>query len=151
MARAQDAATGTVLTVTGDVKTPLHLSLDDLRRMPRRKITARNPHEHQDQVYEGVALAEVLKRAGVPQGEQVSGEALTTFVVAEAADGYRVLFSLVETDPHFEDSDILVADTMDGAPLGKDEGPVKLVLPHEKSPRRWIRMVRSLKVETASP
>jgi hypothetical protein len=38
-------------------------------------------------------------------------------VIAEAANGYRVAYSLAELDPDFQDSGVLVADTMDGAPL----------------------------------
>jgi len=39
--------------------------------------------------------------------------------VAEGADGYRVVFSLAELDSGIADSEVLVADTMDGAPLGE--------------------------------
>ena len=49
-------------------------------------------------VYEGVWLHEVLKRAGVPQGSELRGNALTTYVLAEAQDGYQVVFSLVPKD-----------------------------------------------------
>lgn len=71
---------------------------------------------------------------------------MTTYVLVEAADDYRVIFSLAELDSGFLDSDVLLADTMDGAPLAPDQGPFKLVAPHEKRPARWAKMVKSITV-----
>lgn len=67
-------------------------------------------------VYEGVWLHEVLKRAGVPQGSELRGKALSSYVVAQAQDGYQVVFSLGELDPAFIDNEILLADTANGKP-----------------------------------
>lgn len=44
-------------------------------------------------------------------GEQFRGPLMTTYVIAEASDGYRVLFALAELDSGFMNSEILVADT----------------------------------------
>lgn len=71
---------------------------------------------------------------------------MASYVVAEAGDGYRVVFSLAELDSDFVDSEVIVADTLDGAPLGTKQGPFKIVAPHEKRPARWIRMLKSLTV-----
>jgi len=51
---------------------------------------------------------------------------------------------LAEIDSGILDSEIIVADTMDGAPLSEKEGPFKIVAPHEKRPARWIRMVSAI-------
>ncbi len=146
-AAAQTAA-GPALVVVGDVPTPLSLSLslDDLRHMPRKTLTVMNSHNGKQETYEGVLLAELWKRAGLPQGEALRGAAMATYVIAEGSDGYRALFSAAELDSSFQDSDVIVADTMDGAPLGPREGPLKLVAPHDKRPGRWVRMLRSLNV-----
>jgi len=48
---------------------------------------------------------------------------MTTYVLVEAADDYHVVFSLAELDSSFQDSEVLVADTMDGALLAPDQGP----------------------------
>jgi hypothetical protein len=97
-----------------------------------------------------VALEEILHKAGVPQGEALRGPAMATYVVAEGMDGYRVVFSLAELDSGIADSEVLVADTMDGAPLGDRLGPFRLVAPHEKRPARWMRMLKSLSVVRAT-
>jgi len=147
-AAAQSAAPAAqaALTVGGDVTTPLSLSLDDLRHMPRKTVTALNGHTHKQETYEGVPLAELLKRAGLPQGEALRGAAMTTYVIAEGADGYRALYAAAELDSSFQDSDVIVADTLDGAPLDAHEGPLKLVAPHDKRPARWVRSLRSITV-----
>ena len=74
------------------------------------------------------------------------GTAMATYVQADAADGYRVIFSLAELDTDFQDSDVIVADTMNGAPLDEKTGPFRLVAPHDKRPARWVRMLQSLTV-----
>jgi DMSO/TMAO reductase YedYZ molybdopterin-dependent catalytic subunit len=144
--RAQEAAASAPLTVAGDVKTPLSLSLADLQHEPRTTLKAANEHQGgKEEVYEGVSLAALLKQAGAPQ---LRGATLATYVLAEGADGYRVIYSLAELDSDFQDSDILVADTLNGAPLGEKIGPLRLVVPHDKRPARWVRMLQSIKVVT---
>ena len=59
----------------------------------------------------------------------------------EAADNYRVVFSLAEFNSSFMDSEIILADTMDGARYPGALGPFRLVAPHEKRPARWVEMV----------
>jgi DMSO/TMAO reductase YedYZ molybdopterin-dependent catalytic subunit len=132
------------LKVAGAVSTPLTLTVADLKAMPRKTLTIVNPHDKKTEKYEGVALEEILHKAGVPQGEALRGPAMATYIVAEGADGYRVVFSLAELDSGIADSEVLVADTMDGAPLGDKLGPFRLVAPHEKRPARWVRMLKSL-------
>src|SRR4051812_34583291 len=78
--------------VTGAVKQPLTLTADDLAKMPRAAVKMSSGMET---VYEGVWVHEVLKRAGAPQGTSLPGKALG-YVLAEATDGYQVVFSLGE-------------------------------------------------------
>jgi hypothetical protein len=73
---------------------------------------------------------------------------MTSYVVAEAQDSYRVVFALAVLDSGFLDSQVLVADTMDGAGLGAKLGPFRLVAPHEKRPAGWVRMLRTITVVT---
>lgn len=147
--RAQTPATTTPpaeLRIGGAVATPLTLSVADLKKMPRKTLEVTNPHTQKKETYEGVLVEELLRKAGVPQGEQLRGRAMATYVLAEAEDGYRVIFSLAELDSGVLDSDVIVADTMDGAPLGDKVGPFRIVAPHEKRPARWVRMLKSLTV-----
>lgn len=151
-AQAQDHAKANVSTgpseirIGGAVTTPLVITAEDLKKMPRKAISVENAHAKRTEVYEGVPLAALLLKVGVPHGEQLRGAAMTSYVLVEAADDYRVVFSLAELDSSFQDSDVLLADTMNGMPLTPDQGPFKLVVPHEKRPARWIKMVKSVTV-----
>ena len=132
--------------ISGAVTTPLDLTAADRKGMPRKTLRVDNAHSKKTEVYEGVLVEDLLQKAGVPQGEQLRGAAMATYVLVEAADNYRVIFSLAEFNSSFQDSEIIVADTMDGAPIPGALGPFRLVAPHEKRPARWVEMVKSLTV-----
>ena len=70
---------------------------------------------------------------------------MTSYVVAEAQDSYRVIFALAELDSGFLDSQVLVADH---GRLGARLGPLRLVAPHEKRSTRWVRMLQTITVVT---
>lgn len=144
--RSQTTPAPAELRIAGDVSTPLVLTVADLKKMPRKTLSVVNPHDKKTENYEGVLLEEILRKAGVPQGEHLRGSSLAIYVIAEASDGYRVVFSLAELDSGILDSEIIVADTMDGAPLAAPLGPFRLVAPHEKRPARWVRMLTSITV-----
>ncbi len=133
------------IAVTGDVPTPLTLTAADLASMPRdtAEITEQ---DGQKIVYEGVALQEILKKAGIGFGRELRGKALAGYVMAEAHDGYAVLFSLGELDSGLGAEKIIVADRRDGKPLFAYQGPARLVVPADKEGARGVRMLEKLEV-----
>jgi DMSO/TMAO reductase YedYZ molybdopterin-dependent catalytic subunit len=139
---AQDAQPS--IEVTGAVKQALTLTADDLAKMPRASV--RTTNNGMETVYEGVWVHEVLKRAGIPQGSELRGKALASYVLASAQDGYQVLFSLGELDPAFIDNEILLADTANGKPLFGAQGRFRLVAPKDKPGARSIRMLTKLEI-----
>ena len=145
---AQTSLGPATLKITGAVSTPLTLTLADLKSLSRTTLHVTNAHENKEEAYEGVLLETLLQKAGAPHGEQLRGPLMTSYVLAEAEDGYRVVFALAELDSGFLDSKVLVADTMDGVPLGAKLGPLRLVAPHEKRPARWVRMLKTITVVT---
>jgi hypothetical protein len=102
-----------------------------------------------DAVFEGVALVDVLKLAGVEFGESLRGKRLASFLLVEA-DGYKAVFALPELDPGFSDKIVLLADKRDGQPLPKNAGDLQIVVPDEKRAGRWVRQVISLKIIQAN-
>ncbi|MGX5852353.1 molybdopterin-dependent oxidoreductase [Dyadobacter jiangsuensis] len=142
---AQTAAT---LTVSGEVTTPLELKMQDLAAMKQvsHKVKDRDGKEHE---FKGVALIEILEKAGVTTGAKLRGENLTKYALITAADGYEVLYALPEIDPEFADQTILLAIEKDGQPLPAGEGPFRIITPKDKKPARWIREVRSIKIAFA--
>ena len=93
-------------------------------------------------------LSELLRETGIPQSEKLRGALMASYLLVQGSDGYRVVLSLAETDVSFQDSQILVADKMNGQPIGSGAGPLRLVLPHDLRPGRWVRMLQSVKVVT---
>jgi DMSO/TMAO reductase YedYZ molybdopterin-dependent catalytic subunit len=145
-AQAIGASGPAELKVGGAVDTPFAVSLADLKQMPRKTLRVENARDRKTDVYEGVALDALLQKAGLPHGEQLGGPWMTAYILVEAADNYRVVFSIAELDSSFEDSEVLVADTLNGAPFGSGQGPLKLIVPHEKRPGRWVKMLKSITV-----
>jgi Oxidoreductase molybdopterin binding domain len=112
--------------------------------MPHQTVKVK---EHgKEATYEGVLVRDVLTRPGVPLGKELRGKAMSTYVLATGRDGYAVVFSLTEFDPAFQDSDILLADNRDGKGLDEKEGPLRIVVPHDKKPARSVRMLEKLDV-----
>jgi hypothetical protein len=142
----QTAPHSPALTISGNIAKPLSFSLVELSAMPHKTLKVTNPHDQKDEVYEGVPLADLLRLAGAPQGDQLRGPAMATYVLVEAADGYRALFSLAELDPGVQDSSVLVADKLDGHSLDDKLGPLRIVAPLDKRPARWVRMVQTIRV-----
>jgi Oxidoreductase molybdopterin binding domain len=96
--------------------------------------------------FQGVALRDVLIKAGIPFGEALRGPALARVVIASAPDGYRVAYAIAELDAAFTDQVVLVADRRDGRSLLPDTGPLQIVVPNDKRPARWIRQVNKIEV-----
>jgi hypothetical protein len=140
-----------VMTVRAEGEAAIPLTAADLAALPRVRVEAFDAHRKVTSTFEGVRLADVVAKAGAPLGDDLRGEALATYVVVEAVDGYRVLFALAELDPAFNSREVVLADRRDGQPLGEDEGPFRVVVPGDKRPARWIRMVRSITVGRPEP
>ncbi|MBS0432442.1 MAG: molybdopterin-dependent oxidoreductase [Proteobacteria bacterium] len=145
-ARTADAvATSPALvTIGGEVAHPLRLDARALAGMPHHDVTA-SAHG-QTGTWTGVALADLLRAAGVPVGEALRGRNLLLYVRIGAADGYHVVYSLAELDPGFRDNGVMLAYLHDGKPLDAHEGPFRVIAPHEQRPARWIRQVTSIDV-----
>ena len=90
----------------------------------------------------------MLKAGGVLLDPGMAGirDTITMIVLVEAADGYRAVLSLAELEPELTDRIIVLADTKDGQPLPPREGPLRVIVPGEKRPVRWVRQVKALTV-----
>jgi hypothetical protein len=110
------------LTVTGNVNRELTLKTTDLKRMPRTRLTAdfqcvtgwRVPNVR----WEGVRLSDILDAAGVEPGQRA-----VEFVSYDGAYTESLTMSQARRP------DVLVVDTLDGKPIGRDHGgPVRLLV-----------------------
>src|SRR5436190_2106337 len=109
----------------GSVKPALVVTAAELNKLPRISATVydRDGTEHR---YEGVLVAELLRRAGQALGDEMRGPVMQRYVVMTAHDGYRIVFALPELDPAFTNTPVLVADRMDGQPLSARDGPLRI-------------------------
>jgi len=141
------AASEATLRVEGEVPTPVGLTLSDLARMSRTEVRVKD-HAGLEVTYSGVSLGDILRAAGLQLDVTTmrNRDALASYVLVEAADGYRAVFALVELDPAESDRVILLADHKDGQLLSASEGPFRVVVPDEKRPARWVRQVRMIRV-----
>jgi DMSO/TMAO reductase YedYZ molybdopterin-dependent catalytic subunit len=134
--------------VSGEVTTALSLSAADLLAMPRTNATAKDkqgvPH-----TFTGVAIADILNKAGVTTGRQLKGENLAKYLLVTCADNYQVVFSLAELDSSFTDRVVILADQVDGKPLPAGTGPFRMVVPGEKKPARNCFQVTAMAVKFA--
>lgn len=141
--RAPPAAAPAV-AIGGEVAKPLRLDSVSLAKMTRVAVEA-DDHGAPGR-WEGVRLIDLLREAGVPNGEVLRGKALALYVRIGALDGYRAVYALAELDAGFRDAEVILADRRDGKLLDAKEGPFRIVAAGEKRPARWVRQVVSIDV-----
>jgi hypothetical protein len=146
----QPSVPSTQLTVRGVDGKTVTLTPEELAGLPHKTVSVFNAHTKATEKYSGVVLAEVLARAGVPQGESVKGKLFMTAIIAEGTDKYSVLYALAEVDPTIHTGEVIVADSMDGQKLG-NEGAFKMVSTEERRPARWVRNLAQITVIEVKP
>jgi hypothetical protein len=117
-----------------------------LAALPHTSITVFNIHAKVNQTYSGVPLIDLLIPLGVPA--KPHGKDLRLYLVAEGADGYKAVYSVAEVNPDLHDATVIVADSLDGKPIG-DSGPLLLVATGDKRPARWVRNLVAIRVLAA--
>jgi hypothetical protein len=136
------------LALTGPTGQKATLSAADVAALPRVKVAFDNHGTKQN--FEGPLLIDVLAKAGAPTGKDIHGAELAAVVLVTAKDGYQVAIGLAEADPGTRANRIIVADRMDGAPLGPTAGPFQLVIEGDVRPARSARMVTAIEVRRLS-
>jgi len=135
-----------VTAVSGRI---VDFNIDQLKQFPRQSVKVEESLGVFVE-YAGVALHEVLKAAETSTEKGMRGLALKQYILAEAADGYRALFAMVETEPGFSDQVILVCYLRDSNPLSAETGPLRLVAAADKRHVRWVRQLKHIEVRQAN-
>ncbi|TDX02381.1 molybdopterin-dependent oxidoreductase [Dinghuibacter silviterrae] len=139
---------GQDLTITRDNAPATILHHDDWNAFRRIDVQAKDK-DGLTHTFSGVAVSDLLQKAGVAMGAQLRGANMAQYLVVKAKDNYEVVFALPELDSVFTDRTVMLADLMDGKPLPENRGPYRIIVPGEKKPARWIYEVRSLAVHVA--
>ena len=141
--------TSALLSVVGNVPHPLFLDSDTWKQFPRHEVHVK-ARDGRRRPTTGVYVTDILKSAGIGLGDHKMNRAnLPFYVEIEAADLYKAVFTLPDFDPDYGDRSALLADEHDGQPLTEKEGPLKLIVPQDSQPVRWVRQVRSITVHHA--
>lgn len=145
---AKAPAAANVLTVTAGPGQQATFTPQTLQALPHQTVTIFDHHTNANETYSGVTLMDLLAKLGVPHGKDLHGKALTDYVVATGADGYKSVLAVAEIDPEFHPGQVLVCDAMEGKPLG-DMGPFRLVVTEDKRPARSVRNLVAIEVKAA--
>jgi len=137
-------AAAQTITLKGPTGQTATLTAKDVAALPHVGFTF-DAHG-QKHAYEGVLLIDLLAKVGTPTGKDLGGKALADAVRVTAADGYQVVFGLGEADPGTRPNRIIVADKADGAAIGGNDGPFKLVVEGDLRPARGARQVTLIEV-----
>jgi hypothetical protein len=145
---AQQNSEAPFIKVEGEVSQSLKLYQSDLDKMKRVTVKHKG-HDSVAHSYTGVPVFEILNKAGVTLGKQLHGKNLAKYLLVDCADGYQVVFSLVELDTSFNEKQIILADKIDNKPIPSKPGPFQLIVPGEKRPARSCREVVSFTIGSA--
>ena len=118
-----------------------------LADLPRATVTVAGGSG--PQVYEGPALAYVMRAAGLPVGMRAHGEPMKGYLVVRGADGYAAVLSAAEADKALHEDVVILADRLDGQPLPDKEGPWRLVVDDDIRPWRSVRQVVAMDYRVA--
>jgi DMSO/TMAO reductase YedYZ molybdopterin-dependent catalytic subunit len=144
-ANSTGTESGVVLKVIGEVPHPLSVTAEALSAMPHIDVTVKD-RNGKETSYAGVPVRALLDKAGVPSTKEMRNGAIALALVVEASDGYRAVFSLTEIDAQPADRPVLLADARDGKPLTAPEAPLRLIVPGDGRPTRWVRQVTTLRI-----
>jgi DMSO/TMAO reductase YedYZ molybdopterin-dependent catalytic subunit len=144
---SQIPSTDTVLVISGEVTTPLKLTMADLMKLPHKIIRGLD-HDRHEYDFEGIDISRLLSLAGVRFADTLKGAKFaSSLLVVRAADNYQALFTLPELDPTNSDNQNILAYRQDGKPLDSKDGLLRLIALGDKRHLRWVRQVQSLIVE----
>jgi DMSO/TMAO reductase YedYZ molybdopterin-dependent catalytic subunit len=138
------------LSITGTVKTPLSLTMADLKSRAAQSVSVTfttSGGGTESHNYKGPLLLDLLKEAG---GEGNAGrDLLVRYIVATSAGGQKAVLSWGEIDPIFAGRKVVVAYEQDGADL--QGGQIRLVIPSDKAGGRSLLGLSQLEVKTIPP
>ena len=149
-------ATGAAtVRVQGEVQKPQEWTAGQLRRTRSSDVHlihyASRGQQHTSNAIELLAL---LKAAEAPIEFKMDPNAdpkrknypLRLSVMVAGHDGYTVAFALAELLPDIGNREVWLAFDADGHPFPDGDGHLRLIVPGDQKPGRWVRDVTSITV-----
>jgi hypothetical protein len=125
----------------------LSLTAAELAAIPHAEFAATNGHTKETHRYAGVPVRVLLTKVDVPSDEKLRGKLMQLTVLVRAGDGYGVAFAITQFDERFTDRTVYLVDRVDGHSLDAKWGSLALIIPGDKVPNRWARMVTAIEVQ----
>jgi DMSO/TMAO reductase YedYZ molybdopterin-dependent catalytic subunit len=137
------------VTISGDVRTELTLTQEELRACPSRTetVTFEGPSGPQQQSFLGCPLESLIIAAQPLVDEAAKHPYLTLGVVATGADGYSAALSWGEVASAVAPRPALIAWSEDGKPLDRP----RLVIPGDLNGSRYVSALTDLWVVQLTP
>jgi len=146
--RSAEPTAPSALSVVGPAHASVGIGVAALDGLPARHLATSFLTEHgmHHASFDGPLLWAVLAKTGAidpaTRRDQVS-----QFIVVTGRDGYRAVLALAEIAPDFEGKAVLLADRMDGRPLGPEH--LRIVVPLDNHGGRSVRDVVRIEVLAA--
>jgi hypothetical protein len=143
--QAQTAPAPGTVTVVGIAGTPVTLSQATLASLPSAKlhVSFGTDHGPTSATFQGPLLWTVLVHEGVVSAAHPR-DATRQVLLVTGRDGYTAVLALGEIAPQFEGKQTILADSMNGRPLGL--GHWRIVIPGEQRGGRDVRDVARLQL-----
>ena len=146
VANDRAAGQGQVLTISGEVRNPHEVTLEELQRLPPTsvQISFLTGHGPEAGTFTGALLWRILNDAVLIDGPGKNAR-LRHIIIVTGRDGYSVALSLGELDPDFEGKAVILAYSKDGNRLRPSDG-IRLVVPNDRHGGRAVRDVVAIAV-----
>jgi len=159
MLRADPAADS--ITINGSVDKPGDWTVARLKTDLANDVTKIEYTGHDGKhTSTAVPLASLLKAAGVQTELKQPAKGVTGkdkhaemhfAVLVQGRDGFFAVFSIAELMNDLDNRKIWLALDTDGKPLPDADGPMKLIVPDDAKPARWVHGVQSVSVVKVEP
>lgn len=134
-----------ILKITSSDKT-LTFTAEEFAALPHAELKLPAQGDKAADTFTGVAMREILTRAGAPLADKMRGAGLMTAVIFRCKDNYSVLYALAEFDENFSTRTILLADKEDGEILPPSAAPLRLVAPGDKRGARSAKQITAIEI-----
>ncbi len=118
----------------------------DIAALARTAVSLPTEHGGRQARYEGPLLWSLLEHAGAIDASKPREHVRQTVLIT-GRDGYTVVLALAEISPEFAGKRVILADRIDGQPLGPEH--LRLVVPDEHRSGRSVRDVARISVGPA--
>ncbi len=138
-------ASPATIAVAGAPGAPAALTEADIATLPTTQVAVSFGTEHgpRQATFEGPLLWALLDHAGAIDAGKPGGQVRQTIQIT-GRDGYKAILALGEIAPEFENKQVILAERMDGRPLGLEH--FRIVVPGDKRGGRGVRDVASITV-----